>query len=131
MLLADEGSRMSTKVYAALSPSVDRFNAQDELRKQEFRDRLDGFIRVYSFLSQVVNFQDTSLERDYIFCRALAALVRRRSGEAVDLGGQVELTHLRQVMTAEGRIAVESIYGDVRAIFNPEGDARAPEEEPL
>jgi len=131
VLFAGEAGRQSALVHAALAPAVDRFNALDQLRKQEFRDRLDGFVRVYSFLSQVVSFQDTTLERDYIFCRALAALVRQRSGAAVDLGGQVELTHLRQAMTSEGRILVESHQGEVRAIYNPEGEARLPEEEPL
>jgi len=121
VLFAGEAGRQSALVHAALAPAVDRFNALDQLRKQEFRDRLDGFVRVYSFLSQVVSFQDTTLERDYIFCRALAALVRQRSGAAVDLGGQVELTHLRQAMTSEGRILVESHQGEVRAIYNPDG----------
>ncbi len=131
VLLADKSGRQSALVHAALAPAVDRFHALDDLRKQEFRDRLDGFVRVYSFLSQVVSFQDTALERDYIFCRALGALIRRRSGDAVDLGGQVELTHLRQVLTSEGRVVVDSHGGEVRAIYNPEGDARPPEEEPL
>ena len=131
ILLSDASGRRSAQVHAALAPAIDRFNALDDLRKQEFRERLDSFVRVYSFLSQVVNFQDTDLERDYIFCRALAAMVRRRGGNSLDIGGQVELTHLRQVITAQGRIAVESERGELRALFNPSGEARPPEEEPL
>ena len=33
-------------------------------------------MRTYAFLSQVVSFGDSKLERDYIFCRALASRLR-------------------------------------------------------
>ena len=33
-------------------------------------------MRTYSFLSQVVSFGDSKLERDYLYCRALAARLR-------------------------------------------------------
>ena len=39
-------------------------------RQDEFRDVLNRFVRIYSFLSQVVSFTDVKLERDYLYCRA-------------------------------------------------------------
>src|SRR3712207_7608791 len=49
--------------------------------------------RSYSFLSQVVAFTDAKLERDYLFCKALAAFIKTGGSEAVH--PEVELTHLR------------------------------------
>jgi type I restriction enzyme R subunit len=130
-LLAGGAEKVSAAVYAALAPAVERFNQLEPLRREEFRDRVGGFIRIYSFLSQVVNFQDTGMERDYIYCRALAALVRRHSGGALDLGGEVELTHLHQALTFSGRISLEAEGGALRALLNPSGERLPPEEAPL
>src|SRR5438874_2510283 len=44
-------------------------------------------------ISQIVSFQNTTLERDYIYCRALAAYIRNSATvERLDLGAEVELT---------------------------------------
>jgi type I restriction enzyme R subunit len=121
------------QVYAALDPAVERFTALGEEDQFEFKDALDKFVRTYSFLSQVVSFVDPKLERDYIYCRALASRIRDASRvEGLDLGEQVELTHLRTEMTFEGSIALESDTGEVQTIFG-EGLGRQtePELEPL
>ncbi len=55
---------------------VERFKALDEEDRLGFKDALDKFVRTYSFLSQVVAFGDSKLERDYIYCRALASRLR-------------------------------------------------------
>ena len=61
------------QVDAALQPAVDRFNGLGEDDQESFRDALGRFVRVYAFLSLVVPFRNPGLERDYLFCRALAA----------------------------------------------------------
>ncbi len=45
---------------------------------------LTRFVRIYSFLSQVVSFTDVKLERDYLYCRALTRLLARPPGEGLD-----------------------------------------------
>ena len=58
-------------VYALLDPACERFKQLEEQDRLGFKDALDKFVRTYSFLSQVVSFGDSKLERDYIYCRAL------------------------------------------------------------
>jgi type I restriction enzyme R subunit len=77
LLLASKPSSASARVYAALEPGADRFRALSPEDQEAFRDSLDSFVRTYAFLSQLVSFGDTQLERDYLYCRALAALIRR------------------------------------------------------
>lgn len=63
----------------------------------EFRDALTRFVRIYSFVSQIAALTDPGLERDYIYCRALSLYLRdTNTVERLDLGAEVELTHLRR-----------------------------------
>ncbi|MGD9795936.1 MAG: hypothetical protein AB7V43_20920, partial [Acidimicrobiia bacterium] len=93
-----------------------------------FKDALDTFVRTYSFHSQVVSIGDTKLERDYGFCRALAAYLRDQSTvERLDLGTEIELTHLRTEITFEGSLALDTDTGEVKSVF---GDGRGKAKEP-
>jgi len=106
------------QVYALLDPAGERFRAMGEEDRFAFKDALDKFCRTYSFLSQVVSFTDTKLERDYAYCRALAARLRDAATvERLDLGVEVELTHLRTELTYEGSLSVSAENGEVQTIF--------------
>jgi len=73
------------------------------------------------------------LERDYRYCRALASRLRDESTyEKLDLGSEVELTHLRSEITFEGSLALDAETGEVISIFGEgKGKAQEPEKEPL
>jgi len=104
-------------VYAHLDPALERYRALGQDDQLGFKDSLDKFVRTYSFLSQIVSFQNTSLERDYIYCRALAAYIRNAATlERLDLGSEVELTHLRTEMTYEGSLSLAAREGEVTGI---------------
>ena len=78
-LLASLGNeRDHPKLYALLDPAVERFKALTEEQQDEFRAALQRFVHVYAFLSQIVSFADTELERDYLYARALATLCPAR-----------------------------------------------------
>jgi len=104
-------------IYALLDPAVERFQELLEDDQLLFKDALSRFVRIYSFLSQVVSFGDTKLERDSIYCRALASRLRSEAtSERLDLGSQVELTHLRHEMTFEGSLKLSGESGEVVSI---------------
>ena len=121
------------QLYALLDPAVERFRAMDEEDRLGFKDALDKFVRTYSFLSQIVSFGDSKLERDYRYCRALASKLRDESTyEKLDLGSEIELTHLRSEMTFEGSLALDAETGEVTSIFGEgKGKKQEPEKEPL
>ena len=105
-------------IYALLDPVVERFLILPDEDQLLFKDALNKFVRIYSFLSQVVSFGDTKLERDSIYCRALASRLRSEAtSERLDLGSQVELTHLRHEMTYSGSLALDGGNGEVVSIF--------------
>jgi type I restriction enzyme R subunit len=121
------------RIYSLLDPALDRFHQLSEEDRRGFKDALDKFVRTYSFLSQVVSFGDTKLERDYLYCRALASLLRTATTlERLDLGTQVELTHLRLEATFSGSLDVDADTGEVKS-FTGDGTGQQylPDLEPL
>jgi type I restriction enzyme, R subunit len=118
LLLAINDPKDHGGVYALLDLAVERFRLLDEESRLGFKDALTKFVRIYSFLSQVVSFTDSKLERDYTYCRALASKLRDESTiERLDLGTEVELTHLRTEMTHEGSLSLTAEQGEVKSIF--------------
>jgi type I restriction enzyme R subunit len=131
LLLAVSGPADHGRVHAALAPAIDRYHDLDGDEQDRFREALSRFVRTYGFLSQIVSFTDTDLERDYIYCRALSAFVKDSGGETVDLGSDIELTHLRQEKQFEGSVTIQSDTGEVVTIFSGVGRQNEPEPESL
>jgi type I restriction enzyme R subunit len=92
----------NSALTAAVGPGKDRFKkryeAAVESKDTEEKDRLDNFrsdltafINAYDFLSQVLNYEDTSIEKLAIYARALARVIRADTlHQTIDLTG-VEL----------------------------------------
>jgi type I restriction enzyme R subunit len=114
--MADE--KRSAATYAALGPAKGRYEEMGDEEGLEFRDALTRFVRTYSFVSQIAAFTDPMLEGDYVFCRALSSYLRDAGTvERLDLGSEVELTHLRHQMTFSGSLALTSETGEVASFF--------------
>lgn len=124
VLVTITDSKDHGKVYALLDPAVERFKALDEEDRLAFKEALDKFVRTYSFLSQIVSFGDTKLERDSLYCRALAPKLRDETTiERLDLGAEVELTHLRTEITFEGSLTPTTDTAEIRTMFS-DGNGR-------
>jgi type I restriction enzyme R subunit len=118
-------------VYAALDPARARFLELDEEVQDAFRDLVTRFVNMYAFVSQIVSYVDRQLERDYLFARALLACLPGQAAERLDLGSEVELTHLKIAQTFEGSGSLEEGGGEVVAIFSGRGPEHDPESEHL
>lgn len=99
---------------AALDPAVDRFKALQEKDKDQaelWRGQLVDFRNLYAFLSQVIPYQDTDLERTYIFLRHLASKLPRRSNASqYDFDDEVKLEYYRLQKISEGSIDLKDGY---------------------
>ncbi len=127
LLLADKMDH--GRIHAALGPAIDRFWHLGEDERDRFRDALGRFVRTYAFLSQIVSFADTALERDYLFARALQPLIKGDAGDAVELGAMVELTHLRQQQRFSGSVSLAGDDGEVRTVYSGTGPLHEPDPE--
>lgn len=84
---------------AAVAPGKERFNKRYDAALLEgdgleidrldlFRGDLTAFINAYDFLSQIINYEDTSVEKHAIYYRALARVIREDNRRSpIDLAG--------------------------------------------
>jgi type I restriction enzyme R subunit len=95
---------------AALDPAVERFkdlqnSALDEA--ELWRGKMLAFGSLYGFLSQIIPYQDSDLERLYVFLRHLASkLSRRNSGLSYQFDDEVRLEYYRLQKISEGSISL-------------------------
>ena len=95
-------------MHAHVQPAVDRFKAlyTDELRA-DFRDKLAGYIRVYSFLSQIMPYADAELEMLYSYGRSLLPeLPSNEDKHPIRLGDDVGLQFYRLQRVFSGAIVL-------------------------
>lgn len=106
---------------AALDPAVDRFIKLLETSAEEaelWRSKLTSFHNLYSFLSQIIPYQDSDLERLYVFLRHLSAKLPRRSGNTIyRFDDDVSLEYYRLQKISEGSIDLKN--GDGRPLDGP------------
>ena len=99
---------------AILDHAVGRFLAlqdSDEEEAELWRGKLQAFRNLYGFLSQVIPYQDSDLEKLYTYLRHLALkLPKRRSGPAYQFDEEVELDYYRLQKISEGSISLNEGY---------------------
>lgn len=106
---------------AALDPAVDRF--RELLRSNEdeaelWRGKLTAFANLYAFLSQVIPYQDSDLEKRYAFLRHLATkLPKHASADSYHFDDEVRLEFYRLQKISEGSIALQ--YGEAKPLSGP------------
>lgn len=106
---------------AALDPAVSRFSVLQQEKEDEaelWRGKLQAFRNLYGFLSQVIPYQDSDLEKLYVFLRHLyRKLPRRRTGPAYNFDDEVRLDYYRLQKISEGSISLRE--DTARALDGP------------
>ncbi len=106
---------------ASLDPAVSRFSVlqrDDEEESEIWRGKLNAFCNLYAFLSQVIPYQDSELEKLYVFFRHLSSkLPRHRSGPGYHFDDEVRLEYYRLQKIAEGSISLKE--GEVHRLDGP------------
>ena len=118
--------------YAALAECVDRFRELGPESRTRFRRRLRDYRRLYGFLSQVLPFTDTGLEKLYNFVRCLGTLLPPEENSLpVEVQQAIDMESFRIQQTGSGGIALVSGNGtlDPQGV-GPDG-VRGDEYEPL
>lgn len=96
---------------AVLDPAVSRFKVLQSKVDEEaelWRRKLVAFRNLYSFLSQVIPYQDSDLEKLYVFLRHLAVkLPRRTGGTPYQFDEEVQLEYYRLQKISEGSISLQ------------------------
>jgi len=84
------------KMNSCIDPAVNRFRKLDEDTQEEFRGWLVAYRNLYAFLSQVIPFQDSDLEKLYSYIRfLLTKLPKRNLGPVYNFDDEIALKYYR------------------------------------
>jgi type I restriction enzyme, R subunit len=99
---------------AILDQAVARFEqlqSTEEDQAELWRGNVQAFRNLYSFLSQVIPYQDSDLEKLFTYLRHLALkLPKRKSGPGYHFDEEVELDYYRLQKISEGSISLNEGY---------------------
>lgn len=91
-----------------IQPSVDRFKLQEEDKSKLFKDQLSAYVKLYGFISQIINYSDAELEMLYSFGRFLLPhLPSDRNTEIINPEQEVSLQYYRLERVMSGSIILE------------------------
>ncbi len=100
-----ENKGTQDQLYATLAPIVERFQEATEQERADFRGWLNDYVRLYAFLSQILTFVDTDLEKLYLFgrylLRRLPATLERLP---VEIQQNIDIESYRVQQTGSGSI---------------------------
>lgn len=106
---------------AAIDPVVQRFatlKEEDEEQAELLRGKMGALRNLYVFLSQVIPYQDSDLEKLYTFLRyVLPKLPKRESGPRYSFDDDIRLEYYRIQKISEGSIHLKE--GDARKLDGP------------
>ncbi len=106
------------QMNAILDAVVARFPDRNEDEQDDIRGQLTAFRNLYAFLSQIIPYQDSELERLYTFVRnLLAKLPPPGDGQRFELDDEVALRYFRVQQVTEGSIDLGA--GDAYPLKGP------------
>ena len=89
-------------LHPILDRAVDKFNSIDnEQSKDDFRSKIQSYIRMYGYLSQIINFIDIELEKTFVFLKYLNKKLPKRQSDLFDISDSMNLDSLRIQKTHE------------------------------
>jgi len=94
------------KIYALTNPLSSRFSDADEKVQDDFRVKIKKFIESYSFLSQIIRYDDTNFEKLYALLRFIIddPPIKYTGSSIPELNGDVSLMWFRLEKMHEGGI---------------------------
>ncbi len=91
-----------------IQPAKDRYKSLNKEKKKLFKDKLSAFVRLYSFVSQILPFTDSELEILYSFGRYLLPnLFDEKENEIIKPEDEISLQYYRLDQVMSGSIALD------------------------
>lgn len=97
------------RLNSSLDGVVERIGEHLPEEKNEFIGKVNDYVRRYAFLSQVITFEDTGLEKLYIFLRFLKKKIKPEKEEVShELLEAVDFTSYKLVRKSQGSISLDN-----------------------
>lgn len=97
-----------------LNRAVDKWSEiEDEDKREEYRSLINSYCRLYSYISQIMDFQDAELEKLFIFLKYLKKKLPKRKGSSIDVTDSIDLDSLRIQKIGEMKLTLEDKQGEL------------------
>ena len=107
---AKQSSADHEAMNAALDPAVSRFAIMMKTEEDEaelWRGKVNAFKNLYAFLSQIIPYQDSELEKLFVYLRHLSPkLAKRNTGASYHFDDDIRLEYYRLQKISEGSISL-------------------------
>ena len=102
---------------------IDKYKEIEEEEQQDlFKSKSQSYIRLYSYIAQIANFEDIDLEKLYIFIKYVNKKLPKREQEDVsDILDAVDLDSFRIAETWKGNIGLATEDGGLEGLTVSEG----------
>lgn len=115
------------RLNSYIDPSVEKYMDLDKEERLDFKNALNKYVRLYSFLTHIIQLEDAKLHKFYAFGKLLLRKLPRESGEKFpNLINDVELQYYRIQKQYEGKIELEVEEG---VLNNPTSGTGMPVED--
>ncbi len=124
-----QGNIDLAKLNGFLDPAVDRYKAlTEDQNKFDFKSALAKFIRLYSFLTHIINLGDEKLHKFHAYAKCLLRKLPKDDKERIpDIGSDVMLQYYRGQKVSEGSIVL--VNEDAILKNKTSGTGASPEDE--
>lgn len=119
------------KLQPYLNAAVENWlRIESEDQREEFKSLINSFCRLYSYITQIVDFQDIELEKLFIYLKYLKKKLPKRETDKMDLSDAIDLDSLRIQKIGELKLTLEDIKGEIDPL-SESGASGSMVEEPL
>ncbi|WP_320123035.1 type I restriction endonuclease [uncultured Sphaerochaeta sp.] len=128
-----QGNIDLAKLNGFIDPAVDRYNSMLEKQdKIDFKNALKKFIRLYAFLTHIINLGDVRLHKFHAYAKCLLRKLPRDEAERTpDIESDVMLQYYRVQKVSEGPIVLANEDGLLKHRTSGSGLQLEDEKEPL
>jgi type I restriction enzyme, R subunit len=120
------------KLHPIIDVVVDNYRERlNDEEQDEFKSKIQSFIRLYSYISQISSFGEVDWEKSYVFLRFLNKKLPKGVSEKINIVDSVDLDSLRIQMIGESQLSLEDKLGEVTPISDSGGGVKQEEEREL
>lgn len=120
------------KIHPIIDVVVNQYNEKlDEDQKEEYKSKIQSFIRLYTYISQISPFTEVDWEKHFVFLRFLNKKLPIIDLKQISLVDTVDLDSLRIQKIGESTLSLEDKPGEVDGIGDGPGGKGEEEKELL
>jgi type I restriction enzyme, R subunit len=118
------------KLNSMIDVVVDRFMTFDKESQDDLKSKIQSFIRLYSYISQISTFSEVNWEKSYVFLRFLNKKLPKGSVNTFPIVDYIDLESLRVQKIGESTLSLEEKIGELEpmtaGVGKPDGEEFLP-----